>query len=59
LSNSGEDKDASCHEQRKDSGMCAAKALHRFLLYGVGGEKVPFGSRARGSQNEEVPIVLV
>jgi hypothetical protein len=41
LNSDGEDGNKSCHQQREDGGMCAAKALHRFLFYAAGGQKVP------------------
>jgi hypothetical protein len=43
LSGDGKDGNAGCHEQREKSGMYAANACHRFLLYEFGLRKVPIG----------------
>jgi hypothetical protein len=37
LARKAKDGNASCHEQREDGGICAAKDFHRFLLYGTCG----------------------
>ena len=41
LNSNGGNGNASCHKQQEDSEMCAAKALHRFLLYGYSAREVP------------------